>query len=88
MEKTIKINLKDETCDIEIRGLCLNRIENLATLAEAVKESLASTLVLMGVDSDMAKKGVSLLLQGTTDIEGILKAGFRARQNRNIGKDY
>ena len=74
MEKTIKINLKDGTFDVEIHGLSLSRINNLSTLPEDVAENLKRTLRTLGGKPDKIEAGVSRLLQGKGDIYGILRA--------------
>lgn len=76
MEKTIKINLEDETVDIEIHSLSINSITNLSTIHEDVAENLKSTLILAGANPVRADSGVNLLLQGKLDIQGILKGCF------------
>lgn len=76
MEKIIKINLDDETVDIEIHGLSINSITNLSTIHEDVAENLKSTLILAGANPVRADSGVNLLLQGKLDIQGILKECF------------
>lgn len=76
MEKTIKINLKDETFDVEIHGLSISHISNLSTLPEEVAENLKRTLVTIGANPEKAEQGISLLLQGTADIQYILKGVF------------
>lgn len=73
METNIKINLNYSTCDIEVRGLSLNRINNLSTLPQAVAENLISVLTLLGMETEKAKDGVNLLLQGKLDIQRILE---------------
>ncbi len=76
MEKIIKINLDDETVDIEIHGLSINSMTNLSTIHEDVAENLKSTLILAGANPVKADSGVNLLLQGKLDIQGILKGCF------------
>ncbi len=73
MEKTIKINLKENTFDVEIRGMSLNHITTLSTISEDVAENLKSMLILLGAEPSRAAEGVSLLLQGKYDIQDILR---------------
>lgn len=76
MEKIIKINLDDETVDIEIHSLSINSITNLSTIHEDVAENLKSTLILAGANPVRADSGVNLLLQGKLEIQGVLKGCF------------
>lgn len=73
MEKTIKINLKDGTFDVEIRNMSLNHIKDLSAISGDVAENLKSVLCLSGATPDKADAGVSFLLQGKHDIRYILK---------------
>ncbi|WP_289630816.1 hypothetical protein [uncultured Alistipes sp.] len=74
METSITINLKDQTCDVVVRGLHLGHINKLSTVQQAVAENLISSLIAVGMDSGKAREGVNLLLQGTLGIQDILKA--------------
>lgn len=73
MEKTISINLKEGTCDISVKGLLFGHVKNLSAMEQAVAENLTSSLTLLGMEPEMVKEGVSLLLQGKIGIECILK---------------
>ena len=77
METSITINLKDGTCDIEVRGLSLGCINNLSAITQAVADNIKSTLIISGADSKKAGEAANLLLQGKHDIQGILKGVFR-----------
>lgn len=71
MEKTIKINLKDGTFDVEIHGLSLNCMSNLSTLPEEVAENLKRTFATIGIEPGKADQAVSLLLEGNVGIQYI-----------------
>ena len=73
METSITVNLKDQTCDVVVRGLYLGHISNLSTIPQAVAENLISALISVGMDSEKARDGVSRLLQETLDIQDILR---------------
>lgn len=79
MEKSIKINLKDASFDVEIHNISLNHIKDLSTLPEDIAENLKSLLLLLGVDRELAEEGVNLLLQGKNDIQYILKGCLGGR---------
>ena len=83
MEKTIKINLKDGTFDVEIRNMSLNHIKDLSAISGDVAENLKSVLCLSGATPDKADAGVSFLLQGKHDIRYILKGCLGATQILN-----
>lgn len=74
METSIKINLQEKTCDIEIKNLNIDNIKQLSTIGEAVAESLKSSLVLIGMDDAKSKEAVIHLMQGNLDIQSILRA--------------
>lgn len=74
MNTTFKVNLKEETCDVEIHGLPLRHIEQLSTIKDNMAEYLTNTLIIGGMESAKAKEAVSLLLQGKLGIQNILKA--------------
>lgn len=76
MEKTIRINLKERTFDVELHGISLNHITHLTAIHRNVAEDLKSTLNLMGADQEKVESGVSLLIQGKLGIEDILKGCF------------
>lgn len=82
MEQEIKINLKEETCDIEIHGLNLRHINNLTVMREAVADNLKHALIASGMPPARAAEGISLLLQGNLSVGCILKEVLRAGQNR------
>lgn len=84
MEKTIKINLKEMSFDVEMHGVSLNCIKDLSTISNDVAENLKGALCLLGADPKRAEKGVNLLLQGMPDILYILKGCFSEPQNPNI----
>lgn len=72
MEKTIKINLKEGTFDVELRGIGLNHIPSLsATVQDDVVENLKSALLLVCADKEKVESGVSLLIQGKLGIDDI-----------------
>lgn len=77
MDKTIKINLDDETFDVEIHGMSLNHIKNLAAISKDVAANLTSHILLLGADPNRIENGVNLLLQGKCDIQDILSGCFR-----------
>ena len=76
MEKTIKINLKDGTFDVEIHGLSLSRISNLSTLPEEVAENLRRTLITIGANPERTAEVVSLALQRNVGTDYILREAF------------
>lgn len=76
MEKSIKINLKDESFDIEIHGMGLDCIKNLSAISEDIAANLKSVLLLSGADPTAADNAINLLLQGNCDIQCILKECF------------
>ncbi len=77
METTININLEEGTCDMEIKGLSLGRINNLSAIAQAVADNFKSALIISGADLMKAEDAANLLLQGKRDIQGILRGVFR-----------
>lgn len=83
MDKTIKINLDDETFDVEIHGMSLNYIKNLTTISKDVAANLMSHMLLLGADPNRAEDGVNLLLQGKCDIQYILRGCLSEPQNLN-----
>lgn len=68
MDKSIKINLRDETFDVEIHGLSLNCLSKLSTLPEEVAENLKRALLTIGKKPEKVETCVSLLLQGRSGI--------------------
>lgn len=76
METKIKINLKDQSFDLEMCGVSLNHINNLSAIGKAVADNLKANLALQGVNPEKADEGVSLLLQGKCDIQDILRASL------------
>lgn len=78
METSIKINLKEATCDIEIHGLNIRHINNLTTIRETVADNLKHSLITLGMPPTRAEEGVNLLLQGNLSVECILKEVWRA----------
>lgn len=73
MKKIITVNLSDNTFDVELHGISLNRIRDLSTISDDVAENLKSTLMLLGADYQKVDKCISLLLQGKCDIQYILE---------------
>lgn len=72
MEKTIKINLKDGTFDVELHGVGLNHITSLsATVQDDVVENLKSALLFFCADKEKVESGVNLLIQGKLGIDDI-----------------
>lgn len=83
MNKTIKINLDDETFDVEIHGMSLNHIRNLTAISKDVAANLLSHILLLGAVPNRAEDGVNLLLQGKYDIQDILRGCLSKPQNLN-----
>lgn len=83
MNKTIKINLDDETFDVEIHGMSLNHIRNLTAISKDVAANLLSHILLLGAVPNRAEDGVNLLLQGKYDIQDILRGCLSEPQNLN-----
>lgn len=83
MDKTIKINLKELSFDVEIHGISLNNIKDLSTISNDVAENLKWALRLLGADPKRSEDAVNLLLQGKHDIQYILRGGFSESQNPN-----
>lgn len=83
MDKTIKINLDDETFDVEIHGMNLNHIKNLKAISKDVAANLISHILLLGADPNRTEDGVNLLLQGKRDIQYILRGCLSEPQNLN-----
>lgn len=83
MDKTIKINLKEMSFDVEIHGISLNNIKDLSTISNDVVENLKWALRLLGADPKRTEDAVNLLLQGKHDIQYILRGCFSESQNPN-----
>ena len=77
MEKTIKINLKECTCDIEIRNFPLGKISQLSTISDDVADNFKKTLILLGVNEELATQATERLVQETTGIQRILEVCLR-----------
>lgn len=77
METTIKIDLKEGTCNIEIHDLFLEHINSLSVITQAVADNFKSTLILAGADLKNAEIAANLLLQEKHDIQYILKGAFQ-----------
>lgn len=75
----ITINLVEQSCDIEVRDMSINRIRDLSAIQRMVVDHLKSSLTLMGREPEKVEEYVSLLLQGELDFQDILSTGILVR---------